>query len=698
MAGPEPFTPDRARAALARSKSPSTPLGSLVSPQAIAASQQEQMGKANPNAGELTAPLLEGAGSIAAAGLLHMPGALLGEEAAAAAGKDLAGSSLSPFLTRALEAGAGYMARSGLLVPAAAGGAVAGSEAAQGLSTGPPETPGQMLLRRMRAGFTGGLSELAAPPLHAVTGPIVSKVRGRFGGIHPDDLMEPYAAESHALIQSESGGAAGLLAGQARRGMILDSLENAVAYSIGGGGPIMRFKAAAGRAAIGALDRLGYYAEKLTPKEAGEMVDQIIVNSRPVQQALVRGAYRKMDDIGEQAGIGNQVNVSSVLRMAATSGAYQRGLAGSEPNAVAISQLLKPYLNMPGEAQILTAAGRPALAGLPISFAQAEELRSNLLAISRNNPGATPKVEMVAGALAKELDDQIDMAAKSLGPLGEEYRAAMLDARALAKMGFDQFDSEALGQTIGKSTPEQISAALFKSNATSKIEAVRNVLQDSRFAAQITDKMGKPPAQIWREIQGTYLAGLRRGAGESEYKAGRGIDGKALGEAIDQSEHGGAMAELFPDPVQRKSLRVAARALELSEADASRNRTGAIAIQLAQAGAAGTVAAGAGEYMLHIQANRNKDLGWAGAILLAPAVLAHVLASRAFSNFLIQRALTKPIRAGMGAADFLAQAMGKLTEMNVPFGFVHPDGTRENFVPGQTGPQPAQGSKPVSRF
>lgn len=551
------------------------------------------------------------------------------------------GRAAGALLPRLAAKGAEILARVG----SAAGAGVGVSEAFAPSG----ETPEEVTARRTRAALEGGAGEAIAPAVKAGAGMIVRPFRRRLTPLRVEELLEPGSAEAQVLLRA-SGGT--LTPGQFKKGFLLDTAENIAEASFFGGGLVRRTRARGAAAAVAALDDAApKVVAALDPEQAGTLLAEAIQNSADAQRMFTRAAYGALDAKILESGGGGVVDITPVLQHA--NELLDIAIRANDPAAVAIERVLRGF------------------AGTPVSFQQADKIRSLLLDLSRSEQALIPGVKRLAGALAQDTEQAIRAAGLRLGPLGQDVLDAFATARSTSRLGHEVFNDRLIAELVGKKAPEDLARALFQADKPSRIAAVRRIVFEPKYREAVGN-----PNQLWGEVQASFLATLRRTKGQ-QGEFGE-LSGKALGKALDSSH--GTFRELFPDPVQRNSLRIAARALELAQGPAGGTGSGRIFMQLTQAGTAirglqwvlGVGPAQPGTEEVGVQA---------GVVLLGPAVLATVLTRPKFASFLLRRAQTKEARAGRATGAVLAQTISHLIDENVPFTYLDNSGIETQHVP-----------------
>lgn len=552
------------------------------------------------------------------------------------------------------------------------------------------ETPDEADARRWLAVAESAGGEALSPVAQKVTGTALN-VGGRVTRRAAQSL-EPLAVEAQRLLRQYGGS---LTVGQGRTGFLIDTLENILEVSFLGGQRYKTQKFIGQQAALEALDdAMPEVARVMTPQEVGKLVDIAIKDSSQIARAHTRAMYGALDNAIQQAGGTSVVDISPVAL--SMKDALNEAVLAGDKRAKGIVRLLD------------------AFAGAPVTFKQAEKIRSALLSISRSGKGLLPDVRRVASNAAKQVDDQITVSGTKLGPLGQDVLTAFRDARAASRESHTILGDKLIGNLIGKVAPEDLARSLFQADSPSRIQALRRIIYEPRYRSAVGD-----PNQVWAQIQATFLQSLRREAGEGVSHTGQAIvgeiDGKALRQALETS--GGTFTELFPSLSQRRNLMTAARALELTQGKAGASRSGSILMQMKQATAASKAVQTAGiaaesglvgaAYLGVGPAEPGFQWSEEGVILLSPPVLAYLLTRPRFVSFMLERAKAAPARSGKASGAVLAQLIARVREEGVPFLYQSNSGETIEMPGGspmhQLGPTASKGAdfirslKPVSK-
>lgn len=566
-------------------------------------------------------------------------------------------------------AGATRLAKGAELVGRAVGagtGQLIGSE----LMAPEGEIPENTRSRRTWSFVSGAMGELGVPLIMAAgkgAGSAVGKARARLFGRkapHVPSELESGAIEAQQLLLSRG---ATLTPGQGVRKWFIDTLENIAEASFFGGGRVVRTRQQGVLAAMEALNEATpKMVANLGPDEMGVLLSKAIENSADVQRAMTRTAYKDVDIAIQQAGGYIGVDLRSTLQMARDE--IGEAAIGGDRSARGMLAIINHFEKDP-----------------IVSFQQADKLRSTMLSIARADDDLVPGIQKYAGKIAHYIDESMKASGRQAGPLGVEVVSRLEIARALSRFGKETFNDPLLARLMGKAAPEQITRALFQGDNPTAVKRIMDILDNPDYRQAIGD-----PEGLKRTIQGTYLRGVRQKAGEMLHGE---IDPEALRKMIGKA--GGTFNQLFRNPQERKAIETSIRALELASKGASKGRSGAIFIQLSQAGA---LASAAERTILGIGPAGDTRERAEGVILLGPAALALALTNRHVASFLLRRAMLAGANAGKTRSSALAQLVGTMMRERIPFTFQQNDGQEYVFDP-KPGDEPKMTpQKPVSKL
>ena len=571
----------------------------------------------------------------------------------------------------------------------AAGGGVLGSEWFTPKDV--EDEADRMLRLQVAAGesFAGEALGVAAQPLGRA---ILLPVRRKFGAVTVREGVEELAPEAQAMLRSSDIKGATLTPGEMRKGRLLDTAENILEASFLGQEPFRVVRERAGEASIRAyMDAIPRFTANLDRQATGQLLDDMLSGAVRADRLATRAAYSALDQRLAASSIGR----SEVINLHPVYNHFERQLReiaeAGDPYARRILRLLRvgartEHLPAPAVGS-LTPAGQAA-SGQVINrltgFRQAEAIRSYLLQLSRQTTGdALPNVRAIAGAAAQEVDAAMEAGAQSLGSVGRDIRDFAMEARSLSRQAHETFDDPMIAALMQKQTPEEMSALLFKGDSPTRVRRLKQVLFSPRFEQVLGGKAQR--LDSWRRIQSGWIRDQLVRSGGAEV----GASGAKLVAQLRKA--GGTANELF-NPKELHSLRVAAKALELSQAGAKASRSGAIFMQLTQASA---VAA----FLKWGDAKTTQDelLGSAG-IIFGPSALALAFTSPRFASWMLSRALSKGSRIGRGTSDLAAQAISHLVKDQIPFTYRDENGKETSWDPSMGGLAEGRGGKPMSKY
>lgn len=611
-------------------------------------------------------------------------------------GAEMVASSVAPVVAGPLIRGAagalGIATRSPLVEK---GVELAGRTATAGLASlgvseglaqlGPQETPEEAAFRRTESFLGGAGGEALSGPVAKAANLALAPIKRRLLGTAESKLVAG-APEAQALVTralTEAGVPAGatLTAGAMRRGWV-SALEKIAEAGYGG----MRFLQPVRDRAAGAGRRaLQQFIPKLTDAmdldEVGELIEKTVAGEAVVARTLTRAAYGNLDNAVARAGGQDSVYLHSVADSMV--GELSEAVRAGDRKAAGIVRLLTFF----SRRQKLP---NGTVFDVPISFKQAEKVRSSLLSMARPTEGdLMPDVRRVASAAAKLVDEQIDAGMSRLGVSGEEILAARNIAREMSRTSHEVFENEALVAVLNKASGEQVAQGLFRAERPTQIRRMRELIFNKAYRAGLD----RDPGELWGEIQSAFMKNKVHDAGGA---TGFGtLSGKKLRQALEHSE--GTYRELFPDPVQRQNILASARAIELAQEPVG-GRNFNIAVQFIQFGALTR----AGEWAIGMEGPWSRS-GFAPEIksdltvLIAPAMIGAVLSRRGVANALMNAARFQERNAGRAVGSLAAQAgwrsaqerlIRAVQESGVPFR------VRDNRTGQQTTEAPAQPAKP----
>lgn len=548
---------------------------------------------------------------------------------------------------------AGSMAGRAIGALGGPGGAVLGSSfgqlAAGELVRPPNETDEEKKLRRKLDLIGGAGSELLTQGLGAG----YQAAKQYFTGKQPLQALEAGTQEAQALLREYD---ATLTPGQTQPHSLWGKLEQYVSSSFFGGKALRNTQQRAQNAAYQAFDdATEKFVATLTPQETGSLLDDAIKGSAQIQRAATRAAYKAVDDKIALAGAQSVVDIA--------------------PRADLVARL-KPLVDAghPEALQIWRLA-KVGSTNTMVDFKTADTLKSVLYEYG-NDQSLMPGVSSIANQFAKSIDTQMDAAALRLGPLGQDVIDAYRVARETSKFGKETFNNKVIASLLRKD-PEDITRALIGANNPTPIANVRKIIYDPSFAAAVGD-----PDELWKSVQGNYIAQVRSRAGEGTYHL---LDGGKLASALDKS--GGTFEALFPDPIQRNSVKIAARAIELSQRTATTAGWMPIAIQITAGARAAQYFIGAGP-----KPPSGAEAAFEGMIALGPGAMIRVMSNPRIATLMQNYAASTATRAGivtatasrasvLAAQRFLGELMTKMRDAGIPFSFTRKGGETYDYVP-----------------
>ncbi len=275
----------------------------------------------------------------------------------------------------------------------------------------------------------------------------------------------------------------------------------------------------------------------------------------------------------------------------------------------------------------------------PLTFADAQRLRSNLLDTAR---GLEPLAgETKAKKLVSDLIQQTDAAMEvAAGGLDGEVSVFWRKANAFHKSGKEAFNDKFVASLIleDKVAASKVGQHILKPDNFENVKKIRRSLRKSLRLQGRAEDFDK----VWKDVQ----AGFWTNAIEDASTDGVLKPSKLLG-FMTSRKTGKTLRAAFT-PNQTSAMKDFARI-----AEAARTREGTnILVQFAQAGAIG----GLGGLLIGGETDKEKVAGGAAAVLLGPKALAH-----AFTNPTFVRMLTRGLQTkqGTGAALTLSKQIVK---------------------------------------
>jgi hypothetical protein len=446
------------------------------------------------------------------------------------------------------------------------------------------------------------------------------------------------AQEAQQMI-SERGGQ--LTAGQLSDSYFVDLMENIAEGSFLGGGRIQRIKQNSDEIAQDIVrDTVRFLGSGNSRAGTGKLMSDVLSGNQQAFQATADTLFKFVDQKAGDA----SVNLAPVKRQA--------------------KQLLDPSQGK--KSPVVQSFVRELVEnhGNKVSFQEAQKLRSDYLAYTRQNNDPLPgKTQSQLEQLSKAIDSQMDSAAKTLG---EEPRQLWRLANNYYKKGAEQFNSRVM-KRLTDADPEQVYTELVGNQALrpSRIKMAKEMITKDPSTGKVTEE----GQQLWRNIQGRYLMDLISKASEDSaeeavsgtQKVGE-ISGKSLVKRFNNADPE-AMRALFGENLN--DVKSSLNTLRRAQAAASSDKTGRMFIQLTQAGAAADLAGmlpGLGGYLPN-----------AGSftIILGPPALASLVGSKTGAKWLSTGLKAPPgsRQASRATAQVLSQLQkeGTLTDRGERF-------------------------------
>lgn len=447
-------------------------------------------------------------------------------------------------------------------------------------------------------------------------GPHAPRVAAALGRTMRATTIEEGAGAAQELLRAKGQT---LTAGQASRATTLDTLENIADKSILGGPIVARTREGAQKAADEYLQNWSaQYLANGDRATRGKVLQDSIENLASAHNVSVGKMFEQVDQVIGGAAVDRrplQLLAAEIMDKVQLKKTLGQGSMGS---------ILKDILDNPSQTSL--------------TFAQAQQLRSELLATKRAMGGSEdvmkgPAVKWI-NDLADKLDESIEATGQSLnGPAYALYR----EARALWRKGHETFNNDFINSIVGQESPEVLFDAAVRAGRPTNIRRLREALINPPRVGGRNNLSASQGRASWLAVQGTAIKDLFG-------KATDPITGKLSGEqllrAIDNfGDEAGR--ELLPG-VGFDRLKVLARTKYLTEKTASGSGVGSVAIQLQQPGA--IIALG---QMAHGAITGNPiggamGTGLATTVVLGPAGIAKAFTDPKFVDY-FSRGLTTPI-------------------------------------------------------
>jgi len=337
-----------------------------------------------------------------------------------------------------------------------------------------------------------------------------------------------------------------------------------------------------------------------------------------------------------------------------------------------IEEALKKANPEPPKSLILLADGSPQpqkRRSTLVPFEIAQELRSAFLKAGQSADPILRGGSAAGSDLAGVLDRQIDVAGLQLD--GKSL-ALFRDAGDFWKNGRDTLQNQSLLSILRSPNADTVIDVLIKPNGTASLREIREVAFGSlgeninvtsskaviakarkvlssptstdeakRIAAQRL-RDGRRGREIWRNVQGQVLADITRKsdpnsgiANKELFDTGTSLSARKFKSGLARISNE-TLTVLFPDKKVRRNVDLFLRQVEFSQASAGQNVPGKIFVQLAQAGAAATLAGfGAYVFTLGYTGTGAAGVGFAVMIVAGPPVIARVMDSERAIRWLI---------------------------------------------------------------
>lgn len=446
--------------------------------------------------------------------------------------------------------------------------------------------------------------------LKRIGGSALAGVGGEIGGaaltkaafkvIKPRKFIKSVTPEGKEAIET-LGPLGGLVApAQATENRALDILENVAEGSIFGGGKItVSKKKTQAMAEQLVTDFAQSFKVGASKAQLGDIVKLTTTGSNEAFDKAAGGLFKKVDNLVGGAPI-NTINLQKLVLEMQSREKAGLGTATSILNKVS------------GKGNVM-------------SFADAQALRSDLLAVGRTTTEIIPgKSAGIAKRLASELDTAMEQGARKLSPEGLEV---WREADVFWKEGKELFNSQIM-KKIASSDPDVIVDAILEIKNPVGIKRIRTLINNEK---------------VWGDIQGQYVQGIVEKATD--------IDSFVNGKKILQQMKvfGDENLKTFFPGGEHERLRKLARVLRTVERGQPTG-IGGVAIQLVQPGAAISLATG----------TKTKT---ALAILLGPLGIARAFSNKKVVDFILKG--SKGVRTVAGTARFLTKLGAILTKEGI---------------------------------
>ena len=313
---------------------------------------------------------------------------------------------------------------------------------------------------------------------------------------NPGSRIRPGADELITAIDDHAA-AAGLKNETLSLGQVIDRPTINVAESIANAafvaGPLL--KRTAGRAVARVQEILSSYARGLAgaaPEQAFTMLESVISGSVQIQRQLVKGAYKRVDDM-LQARLVNQ---------------------GKPPLMVDLrkAKQVADELLIRGDSAVESL--RSTIAQYPddVSFGIAEQLMSAVKAIGRSRQTLAPGISSkLSGEMVASIEASMVRSAEATGD--RAIMEALRDARGLSSELHKTFgDRELIGQLMRTQTSDQF-AQMAERNIKSRelMQQLKEIMFDPKYAeargamGPTIDGIAASSQTIWDNVRGRWL-------------------------------------------------------------------------------------------------------------------------------------------------------------------------------------------------
>jgi hypothetical protein len=245
--------------------------------------------------------------------------------------------------------------------------------------------------------FAGGAEAVmgALTPLGGPLGKFTMKMIGAIPGIRNISLpsiplitrglkgQRPGVDEAISILNDlprTGGRQATMTVGQTLERSVLNNIEGAIEGSLTGSGPLMRTRDTAVKAVGNRLKQFANDLAERSPEDAMTVLESVIRGSSQLHRKFVRGAYREVDRVARRAGVKEATKVD----LRPFKAFVDRTRAKGSPSVKSMKEMIeKEY-------------------GDFVSYEEADEIRSTLLAIGRTSSELLPDYPP---ALARKWED-----------------------------------------------------------------------------------------------------------------------------------------------------------------------------------------------------------------------------------------------------------------------------------------------------